>query len=564
MKFAFSVAFKYLIPRWRQLSVSVISVVSIFVVALVVWLVLVFLSVTNGIEKGWIEKLIAFNAPLQLTPTDAYYNSYYYQVDSISQASQYSHKSLGEKLASPVTDPYDPNSDVEVPTFWATTEGTPPKDIVKETYAVITSLPDISKMAASDLRINDFEVAFSNMRLRLVRGAAQTFITQASYLTSLDALNPKLQSTLIPPTSKDLSNILTQAPLSGKSAQEDAPNSDNRRPQAVIDQGLQRFYSNVIDGAPTLTFSSPPDTPPLWSYVLSSPNNKKEIILPSDLGAGQGVLVAKNFKSHGVLVGDRGYLSYYAPTASSVQELRIPIYVAGFYDPGITPLGGRFVLVNKSITSLIRATVSDKDKTMGNGFQIWIDDFNQAENAKKLIEENLEKKGLASYWQVQTFREYEFSKDILQQLQSDKMLFVLIAIIIIIVACSNIISMLILLVNDKKMDIGILQSMGASPWNIGAIFGICGFTMGILSSALGTVAAIFTLHNLQSLVHFLSAIQGHDAFQASFYGDTLPNELSYGALGFVLITTIAFSVLAGLVPAIKASLMRPAAILRSE
>ena len=45
-----SVARKYLVPRWRQLSVSVISVISVLVIALVVWLIVVFFSVTNGLE----------------------------------------------------------------------------------------------------------------------------------------------------------------------------------------------------------------------------------------------------------------------------------------------------------------------------------------------------------------------------------------------------------------------------------------------------------------------------------------------------------------------------------
>ena len=54
-----SVARKYLIPRWRQLSVSIISLISILVIALVVWLIVVFFSVKDGLENGWIEKLVA-------------------------------------------------------------------------------------------------------------------------------------------------------------------------------------------------------------------------------------------------------------------------------------------------------------------------------------------------------------------------------------------------------------------------------------------------------------------------------------------------------------------------
>jgi len=53
MLFELSIARKYLLPRKRQISLSLISIMSVGVISLVVWLVLVFLSVIAGIEKGW-------------------------------------------------------------------------------------------------------------------------------------------------------------------------------------------------------------------------------------------------------------------------------------------------------------------------------------------------------------------------------------------------------------------------------------------------------------------------------------------------------------------------------
>src|SRR5215471_16960580 len=113
--FELSIAFKYLTPRWRQLSVSIISLISILVIALVVWLIVVFFSVTYGLERNWIDRLIALTAPVRILPTDAYYNSYYYRVDSISSASGYAQKSIGEKLQAAKSDPYDPYQDEELP-----------------------------------------------------------------------------------------------------------------------------------------------------------------------------------------------------------------------------------------------------------------------------------------------------------------------------------------------------------------------------------------------------------------------------------------------------------------
>ena len=124
--------------------------------------------------------------------------------------------------------------------------------------------------------------------------------------------------------------------------------------------------------------------------------------------------------------------------------------------------------------------------------------------------------------------------------------------------------MLIILVNDKKTEIGILRSMGATSGSIAAIFGICGIVMGLLGSFIGILTAVLTLQNLQGLINFISRLQGYEMFNPHFYGERLPSDVSLQTLGYVMLATAFISLIAGLVPAIKASLMRPSAILRAE
>lgn len=77
-------------------------------------------------------------------------------------------------------------------------------------------------------------------------------------------------------------------------------------------------------------------------------------------------------------------------------------------------------------------------------------------------------------------------------------------------------------------------------------------------------AAYFTLKNLKGLINILSQLQGHNVFNPMFYGDTLPNEISFEAMLFVIVSTALISLIAGIVPAVKASMLRPSSILRSE
>ncbi|MFN4174809.1 MAG: ABC transporter permease, partial [Parachlamydiaceae bacterium] len=204
----------------------------------------------------------------------------------------------------------------------------------------------------------------------------------------------------------------------------------------------------------------------------------------------KGILAPKGFKDAGVKIGDKGVLSFYAPSASSIQEQRLPIVVQGFYDPGIIPVGGKLILANRDIIKVIRAGQHQEEAEGTEGFHVKFDDLSKVDVYKQQIESLLSAKGLLPYFKVESFKEFDFTKDLIQQLHSEKNIFSLIATVIIIVACSNIISMLIILVNDKKTEIGILRSMGASSLSISSIFGLCGVIMGLIGSLIGITAAV--------------------------------------------------------------------------
>jgi lipoprotein-releasing system permease protein len=468
--FEFSVAFKYLVPRKKSLSTALISVMSVLVISLVVWLVIVFLSVTTGIEKNWLNKLTTLHAPIRISPTDTYYQSYYYQVDGLAAASNYTHKTIGEKAESLFTDPYSAEIDAEIPRQWIPSSIDPVKMAFQE-------LSDLG------LTFQDYEI--SGALLRIHRGGG-SIVSQMSYLLSYPEKNPK-------------------------------------------------FSSLILE---------------------SKPSDDKEV----------SVLLPKNYKESGVQMGDIGSLSYTSVTALSSQEQRIPIKVGGFYDPGLVSMGNKCIIVPSQVTRSIHAATQtfSPDGTPTNGIFVWLDDLSSVSKVKEEISHRFEKAGIASYWKIDTYTDFEFSKDFLLQFQSDRTLFLLIASIILIVACCNIISLLVLLVNDKKKEIAILQSMGASFQSIALIFGVCGVAMGVLSCALGGSLALFTLKHLNHLVSFLSALQGHQAFNPAFFGKTLPNEVSMEAVYFVLIVTPLLSLIAGLIPALKASRIRPSSVLRAE
>ncbi|MFQ5729873.1 MAG: ABC transporter permease, partial [Waddliaceae bacterium] len=469
--FELSVAFKYLMPKWRQLSVSIISIISILVIALVVWLIVVFFSVTHGLEKSWVQKLIALTAPVRVTPTEEYYKSYYYLADSISENSDYTLKSIGEKLASRVTESYDPDFDEEPPLHWPTSDLDNDgnlKDLTKLAFASISKIEGVPGLEAKE-----YELTVANVKLQLLRRPKtviplsddletdqnRSYISQVMYIGSYDSGNPNLPKIMLPVTKDDVINLIEMASVDsdGALAKE---NHQELRERFHNTPNLQDFQlaneialGNLNEGA--LNF---------WTFDSAMP-----VSLPSDPKMGEAILLPKSYKDNGVLIGDRGYISYNAPTASSIQEQRTPIFVAGFYDPGILPLGGKIVLANQHITSMIRSAYPQDENPMSNGINVRFANLNDADLVKAKLQLAFDEAGISKYWRIETFREFEFTKDLLQQLRSERNLFTLISAVIIIVACSNIVSMLIILVNDKKMEIGILRSMGASSQSIVAI-----------------------------------------------------------------------------------------------
>ncbi len=648
---ALFVALKYLIPRRRSLSTSLISILSIAVISLVVWLVLVFLSVVSGIENNWIHKLVSLNAPIRLSPTEEYYHSYFYQADQFSEEAEFSLKTIGEKAEVTQNNPFSQEKDVPLPSHLPAAEYKKDDtllDPVKKAYEILQK---------KKLVFQDYEISGALLKLTLHRGDANiSYLSQMSYLLSLPDKNPQFASLLLPPTSKDLSHLAEQIAKnripSSLSTLFDSLHSPKVKIKAyapfplsalmdgtwkvnalIENDKVEELYLsdtpkkgyvsallsyNPAEGnfrlerkdTPLLTLSrdafcflqeSPlfdasfhDDTlvvqgelqgnrietplpahlieianaslPPLTTPKLWAIASHKKLLLPTLANEETPVLLPKALQESGVLIGDRGVLSYATSSLLSTKEQKIPIYVAGFYDTGVFPIGNRFLVVPHSITRTINSAsqVLSSDGTPTNGIYVWLDKESRADSVKKELAQAFQEEGIDRFWKISTFREYEFSKDLMEQFQSDRTLFMLIATIILTVACSNVISLLVLLVNDKKKEIAILQSMGCTKKSIALIFGVSGMIMGTLSSLIGSVSAIFTLKHLNFFVEILNKIQGHTAFNPAFYGNSLPNALSYEALLFILIITPLLSLISGLVPAIKAAKLHPSAILRAS
>ncbi|WP_196138024.1 lipoprotein-releasing ABC transporter permease subunit [Aliikangiella sp. G2MR2-5] len=136
---------------------------------------------------------------------------------------------------------------------------------------------------------------------------------------------------------------------------------------------------------------------------------------------------------------------------------------------------------------------------------------------------------------------------------------------IVVIAAFNIISTLVMVVNDKQSDIAILRTLGASPARIMKIFIIQGCLYGVFGTLIGVVLGVSLAVNLADVVAFVEGLFGVNVIPGDVYFiGFLPSELHWDDVFLVTSLALALTVLATLYPAWKASRVNPAEALRYE
>ncbi|WP_022940813.1 lipoprotein-releasing ABC transporter permease subunit LolE [Psychromonas hadalis] len=146
-----------------------------------------------------------------------------------------------------------------------------------------------------------------------------------------------------------------------------------------------------------------------------------------------------------------------------------------------------------------------------------------------------------------------------QDIQMVKSLMYVILLLVVAVACFNIVSTLVMAVNEKRGDIAILKTMGASAWSLRFIFIVQGAFNGFVGSVLGALAGCYIALNLTAIIKFLENVIGHKIISGDIYFiDFLPSDLDYKQAMLVTLLAFIMSVLATLYPAWRASTIEPA------
>ncbi|TXT24113.1 MAG: lipoprotein-releasing system permease protein [Gallionellaceae bacterium] len=145
-----------------------------------------------------------------------------------------------------------------------------------------------------------------------------------------------------------------------------------------------------------------------------------------------------------------------------------------------------------------------------------------------------------------------------------RMMFIILSLIVA-VAAFNIVSTLVMAVTDKRADIAILRTLGASPASIMKIFIVQGAMIGVIGSLLGVGGGILLALNIDTVVPFIERMLGtHFLAKDVYYISELPSDLHRDDVLVVGGFSFLISLLATLYPSWRASRTQPAEALRYE
>lgn len=176
----------------------------------------------------------------------------------------------------------------------------------------------------------------------------------------------------------------------------------------------------------------------------------------------------------------------------------------------------------------------------------------------------------------------EKNQNLFYALKLEKLIMTIILFLVIVSAGFTIMGTLVMVVMEKRKDIGVLKSMGARPTSIMVIFILEGFLIGVTGTLMGVILGLAASLNLEAIIMWIEATinkigtQVYIFFELGFwekvvivptnvyYIDTIPTEVKPEFIVFISIIAVFLSTVAAIFPAWNASRLNPVETIRYE
>jgi lipoprotein-releasing system permease protein len=273
---------------------------------------------------------------------------------------------------------------------------------------------------------------------------------------------------------------------------------------------------------------------------------------------GEGVILGRLVAEQlGVNVGDQVTLMIPFVEAGGVPQPRQWAFtVAGMFEAGIQDHDGSLVYASLNTLDALGAARSGAE-----GLAVQLDSMAAPAFAQRL------RLRLDSLWPGRlTVSDWtQEHASYFRAIKIEKTMMALILLLVVAVAAFNIVAMLVMVVGDKRTDIAILRTLGASPRAVAAVFISQGLMIGWLGVLAGVGLGILIARNVGAILGLLDRVTGWQLFDADVYYITqVPSELHGVDIVVVAGCALLVTALATIYPAMRAAATSPAEALRYE
>ncbi len=193
-----------------------------------------------------------------------------------------------------------------------------------------------------------------------------------------------------------------------------------------------------------------------------------------------------------------------------------------------------------------------------SGIEVRVTDIYQAPQIAGAIRARLKFPYFTRTWM-------ELNRNFFSALRVERIVMFVILTMIVLVAAFGIISTLIMLVMQKRKEIAILKSMGATGGSLMIVFIVQGMIIGAAGTILGLLAGLTIARNLDPIVATMEWLFGFKAFPQDVYLlDKLPARILWPDVLAITVTAFAISFLATIIPSRQAARVDPVVAIRYE
>ena len=232
--------------------------------------------------------------------------------------------------------------------------------------------------------------------------------------------------------------------------------------------------------------------------------------------------------------------------------------IVGIFDAGIYEFDSSLALIDYQDAQKI---FFKNQLTKFSAMQIQLTDSNETLNVETNIKTILMDLNINSFISNWTNK----NKNFFSAIQMEKRVMAIILTLIIAVAAFNLVASLAMSVQDRKKDIAILMTIGFSKFQIIRIFVFQGFIIGFIGSLLGLALGVLIASNINIIVPFIESLFNIQFLSKDiYYINELPSIIIPMDILFVILISIALSLIATIYPSQMAAKLNPGEILKNE